>query len=574
MSATGDRPTVCLRSKVILLLAEEFFVHLPTFFPRRSSPSNRRPLATRLLVETLEKRDLLAVNLQTSFRGLTGTAALEPPDTIAAAGPDTIVELVNLQVVYYDKNSGAKLFQQSLSGFFRPLGGVLMQGDVTVAYDELAGRFVLGTLDFNFSNRSRLDFAVSNDSNPLDGFMLARYDLNDGVGGFDLADYPRLGYNADAWVISFNMFPPALGIRDHVDTLAIDKTNLAGHRVQVPGGAANFTMTPVAMHDAQPGDPMWFTESANEFYGTTIGVVEMTNVLSDTPTFTVTQVGVPDYFGIPYVFGLQPFSPNLINTDDARIFSSSMRFGQIVAAQAVATFDNVATHVRWYQFDTTGEAPILVQMGDLNQGPNVNTYYPSIDINTLGDLGMTFMESSDSEYMSMYVTGRKSTDPLGTMQTPVLVFAGQDVYQGFRAGDYSGTTVDPVDGVTFWSANEYKPHDAFWGTGIASFSISNAQAPPPGVNSSGGEVLFLPMANSARAGLSFPQVTGTAAASTLPARLDRVVVDGYFDTERDRSRGLFGVEQAQSQRLQEERAAVGPWDRLLDSWATQELANS
>src|SRR5260370_30865033 len=220
---------------------------------------------------------------------------------------------------------------------------------------------------------------------------------------------------------------------------------------------------------------MWFTESfspvGGSFGGNTISVVQMTNVLSNTPTFTITQVAVPDYFGFPFVFGLQPFSPFIINTDDSRMFNSAMRFGQIVAAQAVVDFDNFATHVRWYQFDTAGDAPILAQMGNINQGLNVNTYYPSIDINMAGDLGMTFMESSDSEYMSMYVTGRKKADPLNTMQQPVLVFAGHDVYQGGRAGDYSGTTVDPVDGITFWSANEYKPQDAGWGTGIASSSI-------------------------------------------------------------------------------------------------------
>src|SRR5262249_11699418 len=150
----------------------------------------------------------------------------------------------------------------------------------------------------------------------------------------------------------------------HVDTLAIDKKTLVGHRVEVPGGSSNFTMAPAAMHDARPGDPMWFTE-ATMTYATTIGVAQMTNVLSDSPTFTITPVGVPDYFAPPNVFGIQPFSPIVINTDDARIFNSAMRFGQIVAAQAIASFDNVATHVRWYQFDTTGNAPLLVQMGDI-----------------------------------------------------------------------------------------------------------------------------------------------------------------------------------------------------------------
>ncbi len=534
-------------------------MHLPKFLQRRC----RRPTAARLILETLETRDLLSVNVQSAFRGQTGNpAVLEPPDTITAAGPDVIVE----------KNSGAKLLQQDLKSFFNasPLGGVLSQSDVVVAFDELAGRFVLGTLDFKLgataaTSRSRFDFAVSNDSNPLDGFTLARYDMNDGAGGFDFADYPRIGYNADAWVISFNMFPALPTADIHVDTLAIDKSTLAGHRVEVPGGSSNFTMTPASMHDARPGDPMWFTESfspvGGSFGGNTISVVQMTNVLSNTPTFTITQVAVPDYFGFPFVFGLQPFSPFIINTDDSRMFNSAMRFGQIVAAQAVVDFDNFATHVRWYQFDTTGDAPILAQMGNINQGLNVNTYYPSIDINMAGDLGMTFMESSDSEYMSMYVTGRKKADPLNTMQQPVLVFAGHDVYQGGRAGDYSGTTVDPVDGITFWSANEYKPQDAGWGTGIASFSINNAAPPPGTANPPDSELLFLEPARRASSSLNFA-VLSHDSVMTMPDNLPGAVIDGDLNGNKQQRRDVDPSAGDRSHLVREERANSDFWDSV------------
>jgi hypothetical protein len=67
------------------------------------------------------------------------------------------------------------------------------------------------------------------------------------------------------------------------------------------------------------------------------------------------------------------------------------------------------------------------------------------------------MESSSSEYMSVYVTGRLSSDPSGQMESPKLAQAGQAPYHGFdsspfRAGDFSGLTVDPSDG-SFWAAN-------------------------------------------------------------------------------------------------------------------------
>jgi plastocyanin len=88
--------------------------------------------------------------------------------------------------------------------------------------------------------------------------------------------------------------------------------------------------------------------------------------------------------------------------------------------------------------------------------------------------------------MSVYVTGRLSSDPSGQMETAVEAQAGQAVYTGFdgspyRAGDFSGITVDPSDG-SFWAANEYATSStslaANWGTVIANFKVTNPTTPP------------------------------------------------------------------------------------------------
>ena len=122
--------------------------------------------------------------------------------------------------------------------------------------------------------------------------------------------------------------------------------------------------------------------------------------------------------------------------------------------------------------------PALAQSGDINQGAGVATYFPSIDIDPAGNLGMTFMESSSNEYMSMYITGQLAGASPGTMLKPVLAQAGVAPYLPFdsppyRGGDYSGTGVDPVDG-SFWTANEYAvapQAGANWGTWIQQFSL-------------------------------------------------------------------------------------------------------
>src|SRR5262249_8273298 len=101
------------------------------------------------------------------------------------------------------------------------------------------------------------------------------------------------------------------------------------------------------------------------------------------------------------------------------------------------------------------------------------------------------LESSATEYLSMYVTGQKDGAVAGTLQSPVLAKAGEGTLRHFRAsgelsgplrtGDYSGVGSELLDG-SVWAADEYPralappppgTRQSNWGTWIANFSISN-----------------------------------------------------------------------------------------------------
>ena len=423
----------------------------------------------RLHLESLEGRTLPAVNVAATINGISfaDDSRYEPPDTDVAVGPSYVVETVNDSVALFDRASGQRLYLVKLNNFFSPLGNTTTLGDPVVTYDELTGQFVLGVLDYP-SGYDRFDVAVTNDADPLDGWTLARYDtLHDGTTGSYFADYPKVGYNADAWVFSLNMIHGGFTGFNHVDTLSIDKSDLTGYLQVVPGAEANSTLAPATMHGANPGDPMWLVETNT---ATSLTVVKMTDVLSDSPTYTFTDVPVA-FYGIP-PNAPQPGGGSInVSQIGNRIMNAVMRNGQLLTDHTVAV--GSAAAVRWYQIDTTGATPVVVQTGTINQGPGVYTYYPAIEVNSQGDLGLTFMESSATEYGSMYVTGRSASDPAGTLQTPVLAWAGSNRYTGTRAGDYSGISVDPTDGVSFWAANEYMG-TPLWDTGIATFGVSPA----------------------------------------------------------------------------------------------------
>jgi autotransporter-associated beta strand protein len=164
---------------------------------------------------------------------------------------------------------------------------------------------------------------------------------------------------------------------------------------------------------------------------------------------------------------------------------AALQGNTLVATHAVSV-SSTQDAAQWYQIDVSSGTPVLAQQGDVSLGNNTYAYYPAIDINPAGQIGMTFMDSGTGagQFMSVYVTGRLPTDASGTMQTPVLVPAGtgQTNYHDFgpsvgatqRAGDLGGINVDPSD-ISFWAANEFANMDATanWGTAVANFTPSH-----------------------------------------------------------------------------------------------------
>lgn len=494
-----------------------------TWWPRRADRTSkqsrrrgRRPAAAtfRPEVTPLEDRCLLAVVTATSFNGL-GASELggEPPDTVVAAGPTHIVELVNStqqdaegeivtspQIAFYDKVLGGVVFQQDFFTFFQSISPGRFIFDPVVTYDELAGRFVMAALDVNDEDeRSFIDFAVSNTANPLDGWTeMQKLEVTEQTNTRQRlwGDYPKLGWNADAYVFTLNMFTfpvPQAQFANRVQIVTIDKSSvLDGNQSTLQAFRGidrtnnDFTYAAATMHGSVSGDPMWFVEeqglplnntspATSEYVS--VRVIKMTNVLSGTPTFQEFVVAIPSYRR-----PTPPTQPNGVTPDpnlDTRMMNAVWRNNRLLATHMVGTGgDSGVTLARWYEFNVAGTGPTLAQTGDIARYFGASTYYPAIEIAINGDLGMTFMSSSTLETMSMYVTGQTFGDTPGVMQTPVLVKAGETNYQGGRAGDYSGISVDPLFPTRFWAASEYGASTTAldnWGSWIVNFTVAGAE---------------------------------------------------------------------------------------------------
>src|SRR2546427_2311688 len=138
-----------------------------------------------------------------------------------------------------------------------------------------------------------------------------------------------------------------------------------------------------------------------------------------------------------------------------------------------------ASGVRWYEIRNPNGTPAVFQQSTFTSGSN-SLWMGSIEMDKAGDMALGFSESSSSIHPSIAYTGRVLTDPLNTMESPALIFAGTGSQTGgtpnggSRWGDYSSMAIDPSDDCTFWYVNQDIPTNGLFNfkTPLASLKFS------------------------------------------------------------------------------------------------------
>jgi hypothetical protein len=206
-------------------------------------------------------------------------------------------------------------------------------------------------------------------------------------------------------------------------------------------------------------------------------------------------VGVAPYFFIGAPNGPGPAGVPQLGTGvlldalDGRIINAVSRTNfdpntlepvseSIYAAHAV--FDGPKNKIvaRWYEFtfDFATSAYGCHQWGDIDPGPGIHTFYPTVAV--IGQkVAVVFARSAATERPSIYVATRSDNDPLGTLGVPRLVQASTTSYTFVppggtlaRWGDYFGMVADPVSSSgprRFWCVGQWVSAQDHWQTRIA-----------------------------------------------------------------------------------------------------------
>jgi hypothetical protein len=409
-----------------------------------------------------------------------------PPDTMGCVGPNQFVQMTNGAFAVFTK-TGRFLGGESLDLFWADLFPVNGTSDPHIVYDSHSGRWFASSIDINDGiSSNHLFIAVSRTNDPLGAWSL--YKVNAAT-QFEFADYDTLGVDDNGVYFGMNMFS--------TDQSFSNAAIFATRKAPLLSGASSIVVTkfdgitdmefspqPAYNFDtvAATGQEWIVSSSTTVFANLEFRTITWSGITPRlSPTGTIASPKYGDVLSAPSFGATLP-----LETDDDRLLMSIVRGKVLYTARTVGLGDRDAAE--YLEVDTTHST--LVQSGRAEDSPKSNSnpnpryyYYPSVMVNSQGYMVMGFSGARATEFISAYATARLHTDPAGTLQPVTLLKAGQGAYTidfgsgRNRWGDYSYTSLDPTDGKTIWTIQEYAaPQGAVvnnsssrWGVWINSF---------------------------------------------------------------------------------------------------------
>ncbi len=416
-----------------------------------------------------------------AFLANAGTVA--PPDVQVAAGPNHVVEMVNLAVSIWSKQ-GLFLQNKSLMTFFGVSQSEFIS-DPKVQYDAASGRWFASVTDVETGTGTatgQVWLAVSASSDPTTGWRI--YGVPSSPTG-ECLDQPILGVGNRTVVVSVNVFSTCLSNKftySGAQFWVLSKADL----VSGVGSPAIQSFGPYAstasFHPAQVASPspVDYMVSANAFQ-TSVNSIELFRIAGTPPSasvsttnLTVRAIASPPAATQPGGGGTQP-----LDTGDFRVLDATWSAGALwltLGDSCTPAGDTQARScVRLIEINTTSTT--VVQ--DFDVGAAGQYYlYPSLRADGSGSLMVVFGYSSAADYPGLMAAGRIFGDPLGHLDPPSVIVAGTaDESLGCssstgscRYGDYFGTALDPSNASMIWAAGEFGDPSG-WATQIFAGSV-------------------------------------------------------------------------------------------------------
>ncbi len=408
-----------------------------------------------------------------------------PPDTTGAIGSHHYIQAINLAFAIYDKATGTRLAAFTEASLWAGVTGSLCAsdpyGDPIVLYDQTADRWIL--TNFAFSNPDSGPFyeciAVSKSSDPVSGgwwFYGIQMDQGQVPVG-TLNDYPKFGVWNDGC-----LYMGANGFNGNTYNgqiiFSIDRAQMyGGHQASWTlgflSGTANFSLFPAAMLGNGSSLP---SPSTHEYYVQESQTDNAFNVRTITPDICDNGGTVGAAIAVPHAtYNMFPSDylvtqPPPGNNNDLDTLGERMmqwiQYRKVGSTESLwvnhtTYFTGENTSPQWAQINVTGGMvhTSLTQQQIYQRDLSLFRWMGSLAVDNQGDMALCYSTSNGNapNYPSIQCSGRLVTDPLNQLlqgETEYVAGEGSSLVTQ-RWGDYSSTTMDPVDDCTFWHTNMY-----------------------------------------------------------------------------------------------------------------------
>lgn len=425
-----------------------------------------------------------------------------PPDSMGAIGPTQFIVAINGRVKSFSKNSGSAdgALDADMDVFFNSVRGGKFTSDPRIRYDRATDRWFIIIITITDSGSNKLLTAVS-DSGVITGSTTWRF-FSINMGGDVFLDYPTLGIDANALYVGGATFSNTnssrvivirkssiLGSGPIVSTFFNNLINSSGEGMFVPQGVDNVDST------ATTG---YFIGVDNLRFGSL--VMRRVSDPGGTPTlsgnirFTVPATQYP--LRVPHLGNNRGFAGRLDSIDD-RLMMAQIRNGKLwtthnigVNNKGVGSGTITRTGIRWYQIGSLDSTPVLLQSGTLSKKTSTNNQQvrsflmPSLMVSGQETMVLGCSVAGWNDRANAAVVRRFDSDNNGILSSLKFMTNTSGSYNPpgdpgsnsnpRRWGDYSYTSVDPCDDMTFWTIQEYCDSKNSWAVRVAQII-----APPP-----------------------------------------------------------------------------------------------
>jgi Domain of unknown function (DUF4214) len=474
--------------------------------------------------------------LGTTFNALTGPTenGAIPPDTMGAVGPTQFFLFVNGRLRTFNKTTGVAdgvveadpdvFFALVMSPF--PPGGLNFTSDPQIRYDRLTSRWIMTIIDVpstsitsigDIPNRILIAVSDAASAGVISGgtvwtFYFVQQDTVGGPSTGEFLDYPSLGVDDNALYIGGNMFNAASGGFNNTAAFVIRKTSvLSGGPVvttafrNLVGADGPTNPRGVDNYDTAATEGYFIGVSAI-FFGRLnmrrISTPGGTPAISADIQITVSATTFP--ITVDHLGDTGGTSGNVDALDD-RLFAAHIRNGRLwtahnIAVDAAGVASGGAQRrnaARWYELvvPPTVGTPTVNQSGTIfDTAATVATarqfFIPSVMVSGQGHAAIGYSTAGTPFRIDAATNGRLVGDTLGTTGAVSIYTASSTAYNPpgdpgppRRWGDYSFTTLDPLDDMTMWTVQQFCNATNTYGV-----QVVKLLAPPPATPTTGSAV--------------------------------------------------------------------------------------